>query len=59
MQALEVNRRDSWSSHCLAHVYEMQGQYDKGLSFLDRTINDWQVNDVLTPSKLHIFHSFV
>jgi len=43
MQALELNCRDSWSSHCLAHVYEMKGEYDNGLSFLEQTVNDWQV----------------
>ena len=46
VQALELNCRDSWSSHTLAHVYEMRGEYDKGLSFLENTVNDWQVRRV-------------
>ena len=43
MQALQLNCRDSWSTHCLAHVYEMCGEYDNGLGFLDSTVSDWQV----------------
>jgi len=43
MKALELNRRDSWSSHTVAHVMEMQGRHDDGLKFLDSTVNDWQV----------------
>jgi len=41
---LSMNRRDCWSSHTVAHVFEMQGQYDKGLRFLDSTVDDWQVS---------------
>lgn len=41
-KALELNRRDSWSSHTVAHVCEMKGEHDKGLRFLDSTVDDWQ-----------------
>ena len=46
MKALELNSRDSWSSHTIAHVMEMRGQHDDGLKFLESTVNDWQVSDV-------------
>jgi hypothetical protein len=40
---LERNKDDGWATHALAHVYEMTGQFDRGISFLDRTSADWTV----------------
>jgi len=41
---LDLNRNDGWATHALTHVYEMTGQFDKGLAFLDNTVKDWEVN---------------
>ena len=46
VQALEVNRRDPWSTHTLSHVFEMTGQQDRGIQFLDSTVKDWEVGFV-------------
>jgi hypothetical protein len=40
---LERNKDDGWATHALAHVYEMTGQFDRGISFLDKTSADWTV----------------
>ena len=39
-----MNPRDCWSTHAEAHVLEMEGRQDDGISFLSKTLNDWTVN---------------
>ena len=39
--ALEVNPRDVWSVHAMAHVYEMEGRHRPGAEFLASTAPDW------------------
>lgn len=39
-----MNCNDAWSTHALAHVYEMKGWQDEGIGFMSKTLNDWQVN---------------
>lgn len=46
-KALEINRHDAWSTHTMTHVYEMTGQQDKGIAFLDSTLPDWEVCGLL------------
>ena len=46
VQALEVNCQDPWSTHTLSHVFEMTGQQDRGIQFLDSTVKDWEVGFV-------------
>ena len=48
-KGLELNPRDCWSTHAEAHVIEMEGRQDDGISFLSKTLNDWTVN------KLSVF----
>jgi tetratricopeptide (TPR) repeat protein len=39
--ALEHNRRDVWSVHALAHVFEMEGSQRAGVDFLAASAGDW------------------
>lgn len=41
-KGLEINAQDAWSTHSLAHVYEMQGRSKEGLTFMSTTVNDWE-----------------
>ncbi|XP_077990624.1 tetratricopeptide repeat protein 38-like [Glandiceps talaboti] len=38
---LELNKRDAWSTHSMAHVLEMMGRQKDGLSFMSTTKEDW------------------
>ncbi|KAL6063489.1 Tetratricopeptide repeat protein 38 [Balamuthia mandrillaris] len=40
-EALQINRNDPWAVHALAHVYEMRGQSEHGIRFLESTKKDW------------------
>lgn len=46
LHGLDLNKNDGWATHALAHVYEMTGQFDKGLKFLDQTVEDWEVRRI-------------
>jgi len=39
--ALDHNRRDVWSVHALAHVFEMEGSQRAGADFLATSAGDW------------------
>lgn len=39
--ALEMEPRDGWSVHALAHVLEMQGRYEEGKTMYTDRENDW------------------
>ncbi len=39
--ALDHNRRDVWSVHALAHVFEMEGSQREGADFLTASAADW------------------
>ena len=40
-KALEIERRDGWSVHALAHVMEMQGRYEEGKDLMQSREQDW------------------
>jgi hypothetical protein len=40
--ALEVNHKDVWAVHALAHVFEMEGRTTDGISFLTESSGDWK-----------------
>jgi tetratricopeptide (TPR) repeat protein len=40
-KALELNRRDPWAVHAVAHVMEMQGRIRDGIEFLGSRTADW------------------
>ncbi|CAH1785257.1 unnamed protein product [Owenia fusiformis] len=41
LQALEMNKNDTWGSHTLCHIYEMTGRHDEGAEFMLKTESDW------------------
>jgi tetratricopeptide (TPR) repeat protein len=40
--ALARNPRDVWGVHALAHVFEMEGRHEPGVTFLSTSSPDWQ-----------------
>ena len=42
--ALERNPRDVWGVHALAHVFEMEGSHEAGLSFLTESSPNWEAS---------------
>lgn len=45
MKAIAMNPRDTWAIHAVAHVMEMQGRIDDGISFLSSRSKDWSENN--------------
>ena len=41
-RAIEIEPRDCWGVHAVAHVLQMQGRCQEGIAFLDGSANDWQ-----------------
>ncbi|KAK7489432.1 hypothetical protein BaRGS_00019376 [Batillaria attramentaria] len=41
-KGLEINASDAWSTHTMCHVMEMMGRQDEGITFLDKTVMDWE-----------------
>ncbi|XP_022654394.1 tetratricopeptide repeat protein 38-like isoform X2 [Varroa destructor] len=52
LRGLELNRNDAWATHANAHVFEMTTQPSQGISFMSRTVADWQ------PCGLLACHNF-
>lgn len=46
-RALELNPRDPWAVHAVAHVMEMQGRLDEGIAWLDGRRDDWSEDNML------------
>lgn len=44
-RALELNRRDPWAIHALAHVYEMRGEAARGVQLYEQSQADWAVDN--------------
>jgi hypothetical protein len=44
-RALELNARDPWAVHAVAHVMEMQGRLYDGVDWLSSRERDWAVNN--------------
>ncbi|MBT4490048.1 MAG: tetratricopeptide repeat protein [Rhodospirillaceae bacterium] len=40
-RAVEINAKDIWATHAVAHVMEMQGRQDEGIAWLDRLNPEW------------------
>lgn len=40
-RALEIETRDPWAIHAVAHVLEMQNRYDEGITWYTQRENDW------------------
>jgi len=44
-EALDLNKHDTWATHGLAHVMEMQGRDAEGIRFLEDTTDDWSIDN--------------
>ncbi len=58
-EALELERRDGWSVHALAHVMEMQNRYQEGRALLQQRVDDWAPDNGLAYHNwwhLALFH---
>lgn len=44
---LELNAKDGWATHALAHVYEMEGRIADGLYLFDSTKSNWETCGML------------
>jgi tetratricopeptide (TPR) repeat protein len=51
-RALELNRRDAWAVHAVAHVHEMRGGIAQGMMFLTSRSQDW------APGNGFAFHNW-
>ncbi len=45
LTALEMEARDPWAIHALAHVMEMQGRFEEGQIMLRERENDWAADN--------------
>jgi hypothetical protein len=50
--ALELNRRDPWAIHAVAHVMEMQGRLTEGIAWLTTREADW------APDNAFAYHNW-
>jgi tetratricopeptide (TPR) repeat protein len=51
-RAVELNRRDAWAVHAVAHVMEMQGRLAGGIDWLGQRVPDW------APDNLFAYHNW-
>ncbi len=50
--ALELEAKDGWAIHAIAHVMEMQARYDEGIEFLSSRQDEW------APDNGFAFHNW-
>ncbi|WP_313697151.1 tetratricopeptide repeat protein [Achromobacter sp.] len=58
-RALDLNPRDPWAVHAVAHVLEMQGRVDEGIAWLTGRRDDWSSDNMLSIHNwwhLALFH---
>jgi len=41
-RAVEIEPRDGWAVHAVAHVMQMQGRCDENIKWLESTVDDWR-----------------
>jgi tetratricopeptide (TPR) repeat protein len=51
-RAVEINARDPWAVHAVAHVMEMQGRVPQGIDWLESRSSDW------SPDNGFAFHNW-
>ncbi len=51
-RAVEINRRDVWAIHAVAHVYEMQARLAEGMDWLESRAGDW------SPGNAFAYHNW-
>jgi len=54
-QAVEMNPKDVWGIHAVAHSYEMLNRYDDGAKYMLERKKDWSENNFFIPhNALHL-----
>ena len=51
-RAVELNPRDGWGVHAVAHVMEMRGRLPEGIEWLSKRVLDW------APDNLFAYHNW-
>jgi tetratricopeptide (TPR) repeat protein len=51
-RALDIEAKDGWAVHAVAHVMEMQGRIDEGIAWLESREPDW------APDNAFAFHNW-
>lgn len=41
-RAVEIEPRDSWAVHAVAHVMQMQGRWEENIGWLESTVDNWR-----------------
>lgn len=53
--AVEMNPKDVWGIHAVAHALEMQNRYEDGAKYMTERKSDWSENNFLIPhNALHL-----
>lgn len=47
-QAIELNARDAWAQHAVAHVYEMQGRQQEGIDWMESREVHWSTDNFMS-----------
>jgi tetratricopeptide (TPR) repeat protein len=59
LRCVEMNPRDTWGVHGLAHCYEMQGKTDLGIGYMERSEENWSGENYLSIHNrwhLNLYH---
>ena len=51
-RAVALQPRDTWGIHAVAHVFEMQGRLEEGISWLTERADDW------APENMFAYHNW-
>jgi tetratricopeptide (TPR) repeat protein len=52
-KATEINRRDSWAHHAIAHVLYSQGRLDEGIAWTETVCDVWEDSGLYTHNWWH------